>query len=284
MRAFMDEDFLLSTDTAKTLYHDYAEKMPIVDYHCHLDPQEIYEDRQFDNIAQLWLGVGGSHAGDHYKWRFMRSCGVEERFITGTEPDALRFQKWAECLGRAVGNPLFHWSHLELRRYFGYEGVLNGKTWETVWKLCNEKLRQPEMRVRGLIRQSNVRLICTTDDPVDSLKWHEKLACDKTFAVKVLPAWRPDKAMKLERPDYLDYLIQLEETVGRAVNTFADLKAALRDRMDYFAAHGCVVSDHGLSYVEYAPAAEDKVEFIFRQRRAGILPTSQQPQHSARHF
>ena len=207
MKAFMDKDFLLETETAKKLFHDYAEKTPILDYHCHINPKEIAEDRQFDNITQVWLG------GDHYKWRFMRSCGVDEKYITGDASDYEKFCKWAECLGKAIGNPLFHWSHLELQRYFGYNGVLNKNTADEVWNLCNEKLQQPSMSVRNLIKQSNVTLICTTDDPIDSLEWHKKLAADDTFDVKVLPAWRPDKAMNIEKPDYLDYLEESTNTV-----------------------------------------------------------------------
>ena len=160
MKQFMDKDFLLSTPTAQKLYHEYAENMPIIDYHCHLDPKEIYEDRQFENITQVWLG------GDHYKWRQMRSNGVEEKYITGNASDREKFQKWAETLEMAIGNPLYHWSHLELKKYFGYEGYLNGDTAEEVWNLCNEKLKG--MSARSLIQNSNVKLLCTTDDPADS--------------------------------------------------------------------------------------------------------------------
>ena len=217
----MDENFLLSTDTARTLFHDYAEKTPVLDYHCHIDPKEIAEDRQFENITQVWLG------GDHYKWRFMRSCGIEERYITGNAPAKEKFFQWAECLGKAIGNPLFHWSHLELQRYFGYHGVLNKNTAGEVWDLCNEKLSQPSMSVRNLIRQSNVTLICTTDDPADSLKWHKMIAKDPSFDVQVLPAWRPDRAMNIEKPDYADYLDTLSEVSGIKILSFADLKEAL---------------------------------------------------------
>jgi Glucuronate isomerase len=192
MKAFMDENFLLSTDTAQKLYHEYAEPMPIVDYHCHLSPREIYEDLKYETITQVWLG------GDHYKWRQMRSNGIEEYYITGNAPDREKFQKWAEMLEKAIGNPLYHWSHLELQRYFGYNGYLNGDNAEEVWNICNEKLKYDTMSVRNLIRKSNVRLLCTTDDPIDDLQYHKKIAEDETFQVKVLPAWRPDKAMNLE--------------------------------------------------------------------------------------
>jgi glucuronate isomerase len=263
MKAFMDQDFLLNSDTAKTLYHDYAAKMPVLDYHCHINPREIAEDRQFENITQVWLG------GDHYKWRFMRSCGVDEFYITGGASDKEKFFKWAECLGKAIGNPLYHWSHLELQRYFGYNGALSAKTAEEVWELCNKKLAEPSMSVRNLIRQSNVTLICTTDDPVDSLEWHKMIAEDSTFDVKVLPAWRPDKAMNIEKPDYTDYLGKLSAASGVSIAGFEDLKKALSNRMDFFASMGCSVSDHALEYVMYAPATDAEIEAIFAKRLSG---------------
>ena len=266
---FLDKDFLLNTETAKKLYHEAAENCPIIDYHCHINPREIWEDRRYDNITQVWLG------GDHYKWRLMRSAGVEEKYITGDASDHDKFVKWAEVLGKAIGNPLYHWSHLELRRYFGYEGVLNASTAEEVWKLTGEKLREPGYSVRGLIARSNVETICTTDDPVDSLEWHEKLAADDGFKTAVLPAWRPDKAMNLEKDTYLDYLAQLEAASGVKIDSFAALKEALKARMAYFAAHGCVLSDHGLNFVMYAPADAAQVEAIFKARLNGAMPNSE---------
>ena len=263
MKNFMDADFLLETETAKALFHNFAETTPILDYHCHINPKEIAEDRKFDNITQVWLG------GDHYKWRFMRSCGVDEKYITGDASDKEKFFKWAECVGKAIGNPLFHWSHLELQRYFDYHGVLSAKTAEEVWNLCNEKLQDDSMSVRNLIRQSNVTLICTTDDPIDSLEWHQQIAADDTFDVKVLPAWRPDKAMNIEKPEYLDYLAKLAKVSGIEIKTFADLKAALIYRMAFFNAQGCNVSDHALEYVMYAPASDEEIEAIFAKRMAG---------------
>lgn len=263
MKKFMDEDFLLSTESAKKLYHEYAEVMPVLDYHCHINPQEIYEDRKFENITQVWLG------GDHYKWRQMRSNGVDEHYITGDATDREKFQKWAETLEMAIGNPLYHWSHLELKRYFGYEGNLSGETAEEVWNLCNEKLSQDDMTVRNLIKKSNVTLICTTDDPVDSLEWHKKIAEDDTFDVQVLPAWRPDKAMNLEKPDYVEYLAKLSEVSNVQIHSFASLIEALKNRMDFFAENGCSVSDHGLEYVMYVPAANEEIEEIFAKRLAG---------------
>ena len=270
MKPFMDESFLLSNEAAKKLYFDYAKDMPIIDYHCHINPQEIYEDRRFENITQVWLG------GDHYKWRFMRSCGVDESYITGDAPDQEKFRKWAECLGKAIGNPLYHWSHLELRKYFGYTGALNKNTADEVWELCNRKLAEPSMSVRNIIRQSNVRLICTTDDPADSLIWHKKLSEDNSFDVQVLPAWRPDKAMNLEKPTYLEYLDTLAQVSGVGIASFTDLCHALSLRMDFFASMGCCVSDHGLEYVMYAPASDQEIEEIFAKRLAGGSITRQE--------
>ena len=270
MKAFMDEDFLLQTEVAKKLYHDYAAKMPVLDYHCHINPREIAEDRQFENITQVWLG------GDHYKWRFMRSCGVNEKYITGDASDKEKFMKWAECLGKAIGNPLYHWSHLELQRYFGFNGALSRKNAEEVWNLCNEKLTQPSMSARNIIKQSNVTLICTTDDPVDSLEWHKKIAEDDSFDVAVLPAWRPDKAMNLEKSDYTDYISKLSSVSGVAIKTFEDLKKALVIRIEFFASMGCCVSDHALEYVMYEPATDAQIEAIFAKAMAKETITRQE--------
>lgn len=270
MKEFMDKDFLLSTDTAKELYHEFAAKVPVLDYHCHINPQEIAEDRKFDNITQVWLG------GDHYKWRQMRSNGIDERYITGDAPDREKFQKWAETLEKAIGNPLYHWSHLELQRFFGYHGVLNGDTAEEVWNLCNAKLQEDSMSVRNLIRQSNVTLICTTDDPADDLRWHKMIAEDDSFEVQVLPAWRPDKAMNLEKPDYTDYLAKLGEAAGVEIKSYADLKDALAKRMAFFNEMGCRVSDHALEYVMYAPASAEEIEAIFAKRLGGEAVTREE--------
>ena len=263
MKQFLDKDFLLSTDMAKTLYHDYAENMPILDYHCHINPREIYEDINFDTITQVWLG------GDHYKWRQMRSNGVEEKYITGDATDREKFQKWAETLPKLIGNPLYHWSHLELKKYFGFNGYLNGDTAEEVWNLCNAKLQEKSMSVRNIIRQSGVTLICTTDDPVDTLEWHKKIAADDTFDVQVLPAWRPDKAMNIEKPTFKDYMATLASVSGVAITNFASLKEALKARMAYFAECGCCVSDHALEYVMYVPATDAELDDIFAKGLAG---------------
>lgn len=263
MKRFMDEDFLLSTKTAQDLYHVYAEQMPILDYHCHINPEEIAKDRQFDNITQVWLG------GDHYKWRQMRSNGVDEAYITGNASDRDKFQKWSETLEKAIGNPLYHWSHLELKRYFGYDGCLNGETAEEVWNLCNAKLKTPEMSVQNLIKKSGVTLLCTTDDPADTLEWHKVIAEDEQFDVQVLPAWRPDKAMNIEKPDYAEYLKKLGTAAEMEIHTFADLQNALKKRMQFFDRMGCRASDHALEYVMYVPAAQEEVEAIFEKRLSG---------------
>ena len=262
MKAFLDDDFLLTTPTARRLYQ-VARSMPILDYHCHLDPKEIAQDRRFENITQVWLG------GDHYKWRLMRANGVDEAYITGDAPDREKFQKWAETLELAIGNPLYHWSHLELRRYFGYEGVMNGDTAQEVWELCNQKLQEPGMSARNLIANSGVTLVCTTDDPADSLEWHQQLAQDSSFPVKVLPAWRPDAAMGLERPEYLDYLQRLGQAAGVEIRTYADLKKALLSRMAFFDKMGCRASDHALTVAVCQPASEEELERVFQKRLEG---------------
>lgn len=264
MKNFMDDqDFLLSTPTGERLFHDYAEGMPIVDYHCHISPQEIYEDKRFSSIAEVWLG------GDHYKWRLMRANGVDERFITGDAPARDKFQKWAETLERCIGNPVYEWSHLELRRFFGYEGVLNGETAEEVWNLANAKLAEDDFTCRNLVRRSNVRLICTTDDPADSLEWHRLLAADETLGFKVVPAMRPDKALSIEKDGFAAYVAHLAEVCGRTISSFADFKAALSERFDFFDEMGCRASDHALDYVVDVPASDEEVERIFAARVAG---------------
>lgn len=261
MKKFMDKDFLLETDTAKELFHNYAEVVPVLDYHCHINPQEIYEDRKFDNIAQVWLG------GDHYKWRQMRSNGIDEYYITGDASDWEKFEKYAQTLDKAIGNPLYHWSHLELQRFFDYDGVLSGKTAKEVWDLCNEKLSHDDMSVRNLIKKANVTLICTTDDPIDDLKWHKLIKEDDSFDVQVLPAWRPDKAVNINKPDFMEYVGKLADAAQMEINTFEDLKKALANRMDFFAENGCSVADHGLDYVMYVPASDDEIEAIFAKKR-----------------
>ncbi|MBR4392941.1 MAG: glucuronate isomerase [Oscillospiraceae bacterium] len=263
MREFMDRDFLLTTETARHLYHEVAAGLPIIDYHCHLDPREICEDRQFENITQLWLG------SDHYKWRLMRWAGVDEKYITGSASDREKFQKWAETISLAIGHPLYHWSHLELRNYFGCDSILNGDTAEEVWQLCNGKLK--EMSARKLIVSSGVKALCTTDDPADTLEWHRKIAEDGSFGVKVLPSFRPDKALGIEKEDYVNYLPRLGE-----IGSFAQLTDALAERLAFFVSLGCRVADHGMESVPYATAADAEVEAIFQKRLAGVIPSLQE--------
>ena len=265
MSKFMDDkDYLLRNETGERLFHGYAEGMPIVDYHCHISPREIFEDRRFKNITEVWLG------GDHYKWRLMRANAVDERYITGDAPDREKFQKWAETLGRCIGNPVFEWSHLELKRFFGYDGVLNADTAQEVWDLTSEALARPDFSCRELVRRSNVRVICTTDDPADSFEWHRKIAADPTFDVAVVPAMRPDAALRIERGgEFGAYVDKLARVAEMPIATFEDLKRAIARRYDVAAELGCRASDHALDYVMYEPATADEIEDIFRRGRAG---------------
>lgn len=263
MIPFMDKDFLLRSETARTLYHDHAAKMPIIDYHCHINPQEIYEDKRYDSITQVWLG------GDHYKWRAMRSCGVAEKYVTGDATLAEKFQKWAETIPNLIGNPLYHWTHLELQRYFGVYEPLTGENAMEIYEKCNAILAQPDMSARGIIKKSNVKLLCTTDDPADDLRWHELMAQDPTMPCVVLPAFRPDKAMRADKPDFPQYLARLEAAVGYAIDSMDDMRKALADRVDFFEAHGCRTADHGLDYAFYVEATEEELNDIFARAKAG---------------
>ena len=267
---FMDKDFLLKNETARKLYHNHAAKMPIVDYHCHIDPKEIYEDRMFDNITQIWLG------GDHYKWRLIRSNGIPEEEITGPADAKTKFFRFASMLPKAIGNPMYHWTHLELKTYFGYEGVLSADTAEEVWNLCNKKLAEKDMSVRSIIEKSNVKMIGTTDDPIDSLQWHKKIKEEGGCSAMVLPSFRPDKAVNIEKAGFTDYIGKLSTAAGMAINSAADVKAALTDRLDYFCSLGCRATDHGLDYVVYSPADEDTVEAIFAKAMAGATVTQEE--------
>lgn len=263
MTPFMGTDFLLKSETAKELYHKHAEKMPIIDYHCHINPMEIYEDRRYNNITEVWLG------GDHYKWRAMRSCGVPEYYITGDASPAEKFLKWGETIPNLIGNPLYHWTHLELQRYFGITEPLTGENAMDIYEKCNTILAQPDMSVRGIIRKSNVQLICTTDDPADNLRFHELLAADPTAPAVVLPAFRPDKAMRADKADFPQYVAKLETVVGYSIETINDMRKALLDRIAYFADHGCNVSDHALDYCFCVNANEDTLNDIFARAKSG---------------
>ncbi len=259
---FITKDFLLTSPTAQTLYHTYAEKMPIYDYHCHIDAKDIYEDVRFSDIAQVWL------AGDHYKWRILRSNGVPENYITGDAPAREKFQKFAEALPRCIGNPMYHWCHLELKNYFGYEGVLNGDTAETVWNLAAEKLADPAFSARGLIRKSNVAMVCTTDDPTSDLAYHRLLA-QSDFPVRVCPTFRPDNILNLHKPGFASYMEKLSEVAGFPIRTLADVKAAITVRLHAFMEAGCRASDHGLDYVMFAPVDEATADAALQKALAG---------------
>ncbi len=263
MSGFLTKDFLLSTPTARRLYTGCAESLPIIDYHCHVSPREIYEDRHYDNITELWL------AGDHYKWRLMRAGGVEERYITGDASDYEKFLAFASVLPGAIGNPMYHWCHLELKTYFGYEGTLSAETAPQVWELCNSRLRDKDMGVRGIIKQSNVVFIGTTDDPVDSLEWHRLLADDPTMDTVVAPSFRPDKALNIDKPGWREYIAQLSEVSGVEITDLASLKKALSLRIEHFAAAGCRASDHGLDYIVYNEASEADIDAAISAVLAG---------------
>ena len=260
----MDENYLLSTKTAEELYHGIAEKLPIADYHCHLSPREIYENKPFDSIAGLWLG------GDHYKWRLMRTCGVEEKYITGDAPDIEKFRRFAAVLPLAAGNPLYAWCHLELKRYFGYEGILNAETADEVWNICADVLENdPDFTPRGLILKSRVRMIGTTDDPCGDLGWHEKIAADSGFPVLVCPSFRPDPALEPKKTGFADYIRRLETAAGTGISSIRDLMRALSRRMDAFEVLGCRAADHGLYRPVCRQATEAELDGIFRRAVSG---------------
>ena len=267
MIPFLSNDFLLTTPTAKTLFHEYAAKMPIYDYHCHLDPQQIYEDVRFENITKLWLD------GDHYKWRLMRFNGVEECYVTGNAPDREKFQKFAEAIGRAIGNPMHHWCHLELKNYFGYEGALNGNTAEEVWNLCNAKLAEADFSARSLIKSSNVAMIGTTDDPCSDLKWHKLIAQEGKMDTLVCPSFRPDPALNCLKAGFSAYIRKLSAASGIEINSAADVAAALTQRIEYFHSCGCKASDHGLDYIMYREASQEEIEAAFQKAMAGETVT-----------
>ncbi len=263
MKKFMDENFLLQTETAQKLYHEHAAKMPIFDYHCHVPPKEIAEDKQFENITQIWL------YGDHYKWRAMRANGVNERFCTGDASDWEKFEKWAETVPNTLRNPLYHWTHLELKLFFGIDKLLNPSTAKEIWDECNAKLQTPEYSVRNIIRKANVHTICTTDDPVDSLEYHRQIKADN-FEVAVLPAWRPDKAMAVENTSAFNrYADQLAEVSGISTGNFSDFMDALEKRHQFFHENGCRLSDHGLETIVAEEFTEEEIGEIFQKIRSG---------------
>jgi glucuronate isomerase len=264
-KTFLGEDFLLTNETAKILYHDYAKAMPIFDYHCHLPPVDVAQNRQFENLTQIWLG------GDHYKWRAMRTNGVDERYITGDASDAEKFMEWAKTVPYTVRNPLYHWTHLELRRPFGITGkVLGPDTAKEIYERCNQLLQTPEFRARGIMEQMNVKVVCTTDDPVDSLEYHQLLKNDPAFKIKVLPAFRPDKAMAVENTAAFNaWADKLAAVSGKELHNFADFLDAIFDRHTFFHEMGCRLSDHALEFPYADDYTEVEINAIFDKVRSG---------------
>ena len=259
MKQFMDENFLLTNDAAIRLYHEYAKDMPIYDYHCHLSPKEIWENKKYDNITQIWL------YGDHYKWRAMRSHGIDEEYITGNASDYDKFVAWAKTVPYAIGNPLYHWSHLELRRYFGVYELINEENAKIIWDKVNAQLSDDKFTPRGFIKQSNVKLICTTDDPTDDLEYHKKIESLEDFDTTVLPAFRPDKGVEITKDTFRGWVEKLSEVWGKPINNYSDFLAALEARIDFFHSRGCRLSDHGLDYVPYREASFEEVDEIFKK-------------------
>lgn len=259
MVKFLSKDFLLETKTAKKLYHGFAKDCPIIDYHCHVSPEEIYNNKRFSNITEVWL----KH--DHYKWRIMRSNGVDEKFITGDASDFEKFLEFSKALSRCIGNPMYHWCHLELKNYFGYNGVLNEDTAKEVFELSKKVLARDDMGVRGIIEKSGVSFIGTTDDPIDSLEWHKKLAEDKAFKVTVAPSFRPDKALNVDKDGWAEYIKKLSKVCEIEIKDLASLKDALANRIEYFYNNGCKASDHGLDKAVYQKCSEDELNAIMQK-------------------
>jgi glucuronate isomerase len=263
MKAFMDENFLLQNKAAEQLYHGYAKEMPIIDYHCHLPPEEVGNDRKFENLTKIWLD------GDHYKWRAMRAAGVNEKYCTGKASDFEKFEKWAQTVPQTLRNPLYHWTHMELRRPFGIQKLLNHTTAREIYDEATSMLNTDEFSARNIMRKMNVELVCTTDDPIDSLKHHAKCRKDG-FEIKVLPTWRPDKAMMVENPkSFNDYIEKLEKAARISITKFDDLIQALRKRHDFFHDHGCRLSDHGLETIYAEEFSDHEIKSSFSKVRSG---------------
>ena len=266
---FLTKDFLLHNKTARILYHEYAKEMPIFDYHCHLPPADIANNTRFRNLTHIWL------AGDHYKWRAMRACGVDERLITGDATDWEKFQAWAATVPSTIRNPLYHWTHLELKRPFGLKDVLlSSSTAQMIYEFCNELLAEEDFRARGIMKQMNVNVVCTTDDPTDTLEYHQQIQQDKSFTIKVLPTFRPDKAMAVESPELFNaYLAKLEAAAGMEIKHYIGLLEAIRKRHDFFHEMGCRLSDHGLETAYAEDYTEQAINKIFHKIRGGAVLT-----------
>ncbi|MBO5286095.1 MAG: glucuronate isomerase [Clostridia bacterium] len=269
MKKFMDKDFLLKTKSAKKIYNT-CKDLPIIDYHCHVSPKEIYLDKHFSSITEVWL------SGDHYKWRLMRAFGINEYYITGNATAKEKFLAFASVLPKAIGNPMYHWCHLELKKYFGYDGVLNADTAETVWQLANQKLADPSMGVRGIINKSNVKFIGTTDDPIDDLIYHKKLSEDKDFSVIVAPSFRPDKALNVDKAGWIDYINKLSTVSNVKIDGIDTLKQALKDRLDYFVKVGCKATDHGLDYAFYNDLSDKDADAVIKKALKGKPVTKEE--------
>jgi len=264
MSEFITQDFLLQNKMAKTLYHEYAKAMPIIDYHNHLSPELIAGDYQFKNITEVWL------SGDHYKWRAMRAFGIDEKYITGSASDKEKFMKWAEVVPHTLRNPLYHWTHLELKRYFGIDELLSSKTAEAIWEETNRQLAQKSHSANGLLKQMKVEVLCTTDDPIDSLEHHKSISENRDL-VKTLPAFRPDKAYAVENSEnYKAYLKKLEVVSGKTIENYSQLVDVLKNRIDYFDAHGCRLSDHGLEQLYVIERLDYDIEALFSKLKKGI--------------
>jgi glucuronate isomerase len=261
--AFIHDNFLLQNQTAIDLYHQHAKKMPIYDYHCHLSPKDIAENRKFNNITELWL------EGDHYKWRAMRAHGLEEQYVTGDADPKEKFAAWAKTVPYTLGNALYHWTHIELKKYFGIEELLNEETHEKIWDRCNELLQQDDYSVREIIKRSNVKVICTTDDPTDDLHYHEQIANLPDFPVKVLPTFRPDKGLEINKETFVPFVKQLEQVTNQSFSSFEDYVQALEGRVQYFHEKGCRISDHGLSEIPFAKFDHSEIDSIFQAGRNG---------------
>lgn len=262
MRTIIHDDFILKNETARALYHQSAESLPIIDFHNHLNPQEIYEDRCYDNLAEVWLG------GDHYKWHAMRANGVPEELITGDGDPYEKFLAWADTVQNCIGNPLYHWTHLELKRYFGIDDVLTPETAPAIWEKCNALLKTPEYSIRNLLKMQNVEVLCTTDDPIDDLKWHKKLA-EEGFEIQVLPTFRPGRALDIEKDDFADYIAQLGECTDLEIHSLDDVLQALKKCLAYFIEAGCRVTDHSLESDFFLPASLEEADYIYQKRMSG---------------
>ena len=270
MANFFHDDFLLKTETAKRLFHDYARDMPIFDFHCHLDPKAIFENANFADITEAWLG------GDHYKWRIMRTCGIDEKYITGDADSLSKFKAFAGALKYAIGSPIYHWAHMELRTYFGINEPLTEANAEAIYNQVNALLATPDYSLRRFIEKSNVQAIYTTDDPIDSLEWHDKIKADSSIGFTVAPAFRPDKAINLHKPGFVDYIAQLGTVAGVTIDGITSLENALANRIQFFDQAGCVASDHGIDYVPFAECTQSEADAILKKVLSGATISEQE--------